>query len=163
MVSPWIISRKAGGGEMARKNPSVLSDPHGYITFDDILALALAKTKSREFVADSGKWQAVLYKICERYKDAIPELASMFFDETYTALPPQSDQFYQFLNVMSGAKLISLPNPTFERIEMNGEQKRRAINLEKNLLKRYEEHIPDIAAMLEQELAVRRRVAVRSR
>ena len=141
---------------MARTGAKDLRDPHSYVTFDDVIALALAKTKSTIFVADSNKWQEVLYDIREKYKDRIPELKTMFFDESRSPLPPQSDEFYQLINILSASKLISLPNPTFEHICMDKSQKRRVENLEEKLLEGYEQHISEIGQMLEEKLAARR-------
>lgn len=132
-----------------------VKDPRSYITFDDIIALALAKTNYREFVADSNAWQQVLYDIREKYKDRITELNMMFFNESRSDIPPQSEEFYQLINLLSAAKLISLPNPGLERIWMDDSQKRRTRNLEENLLKHYDEYINDIAKILEERIAVR--------
>jgi hypothetical protein len=140
---------------MVRKSMKELTASRSYTTFDDIFALALAKTKSSRFVADSNKWQKVLYNVCQEYKDRIPELRTMFFDESHPPLVPQSDEFYQLLSILSASKLISLPNPTFEHICMDKSQKRRATNLEEKLLKHYEEYIENIGQMLEKELAVK--------
>ena len=69
---------------MVRTGTKELRDPHSYVTFDDIFALALAKTKSTKFVADSNTWQQVLYDIRQRYKDKITELRMLYFDESLT-------------------------------------------------------------------------------
>jgi hypothetical protein len=130
-------------------------EPASYITFDDIIALALARTKSCQFFADSGKWQQALYEVRERYKDRIPQLEMMLFDESRSDIPPQSEELYQLINIMSAAKLISLPNPAFEHILMNKEQKERTIKLEEKLLQPYKEYIGNIAQILENKLAVK--------
>ena len=139
---------------MVRTGTKELRDPHSYITFDDIFALALAKTKSTKFVADTNTWQRVLYAVHEKYKEKIPELKMMFFDESRSHLPPQSDEFYQLINILSASKLIGLPNPTYERILMEASQKERARNLEEKLLEHYEKYIEEIAKMLEERLGV---------
>jgi len=138
---------------MVKVNYTLLPDPSGYITFDDIFAIALAKTKSNKFVADSDKWQRVLYDVHQKYQDKIPELTSIFFNESRTALSPQTDAFYELLNILSASKLISLPNPSYEYIVMDAEQKERVINLENYVLIRYKEHITEIADMLERALS----------
>ena len=131
-----------------------LWEPHAYITFDDVIALALANTKSEKFTADSQAWQQALYKVRKAYQDKIPELKKMYFDESRSDIPPQSEEFYQLINILSSSKLISLPNPAFEHILMDAPQKKRAKNLEEHLLQRYKDDIAGIAGMLEGELAV---------
>lgn len=138
---------------MAKRGPRQLSDPRSYITFDDVFALALARTKSERFVAESGKWQNALYDIWQKYKDRIPELRAMFFDESRKPLAPQSDAFYQLLNILSASRLISLPNPNFEYICMDKSQKRHARVLEERLLDKYKEYIQEIGQVLEKQLA----------
>lgn len=140
---------------MVVKGAKALTDPHSYVTFDDIFALALAKTKSPKFVADSNKWQEALYDIYEKYKDRIAELKTMYFDKSRSDMRPQSEAFYQLINILSASKLISLPNPTFEHICMDRGQKRRTRNLEEELLKPYEGYIEEIAEILEGKLAAR--------
>ncbi len=140
---------------MAKQTARELTDPRSYITFDDIIALALAKTKSNQFNASSSKWQEVLYDIRERFKGEIVELRMMLFDESRSDIPPQSEEFYQLINILSAAKLISLPNPTYENILMDNLQKERAVSLEERLLRKYENHINDIADIIEEKLAVR--------
>lgn len=130
-----------------------LREPHAYITFDDVIALALANTDSEKFTADSQAWQRVLYKVRKAYQDKIPELKMMHFDESRTDIP-QSEEFYQLINILSSSKLISLPNPAFEHILMDAPQKERAKSLEERLLQHYKDDIAGIAGMLEGELAV---------
>ncbi len=79
----------------------------------------------------------------------------IYFDESRSDIAPQSEEFYQLINILSSSKLISLPNPTYEHICMGKSQKRRAINLEEELLKHYEGYIEEIAEILEGKLAVR--------
>lgn len=140
---------------MVVKSAKELRDPRSYVTFDDIIALALANTVSEKFFADSNKWQEALYDICEKYKDRITELKTIFFDESRSDIPPQSEEFYQLINILSASKLISLPNPAFEHICMDVPQKERAKKLEEKLLKHYENYIGEIANILEEKLAVR--------
>lgn len=139
---------------MVVKDAKELLDPHSYVTFDDVIVLALANTSTNKFLADSNRWQRVLYAIREKYKDRIPELKAMFFDESRSDISPQSEEFYQLINILSASKLISLPNPSFEHIVMDSTQKERARNLEERLLQRYHDYIADITSMLEGELAV---------
>lgn len=140
---------------MVTKGAKQLCDPHSYVTFDDVIALALANSKSVKFFADSNKWQEALYDIRQKYKDNIVELKTMYFDEKRADISPQSEEFYQLINILSASKLISLPNPTFEYICMDSEQKRRTLDLEGALLKHYEEHIKGITKILEEKLAVK--------
>jgi hypothetical protein len=139
---------------MVVKGAKELRDPHSYVTFDDIFALALAKTKSIEFHAESSKWQEALNDICEKYKDRIVELKTMYFDKSRSDISPQSDEFYQLISILSASKLISLPNPTYERICMSDKQKERARELEEKLLAHYAEYIGEIADILQEKLGV---------
>lgn len=141
---------------MAKRSPRQLSDPRCYVTFDDVFALALARTKSERFVAESHKWQEVLYEVWRKYKDRIPALKAMFFDESRKPLPPQTDALYQLLNVLSASRLVSLPNPNFEYICMDSSQKRHARDLEEDLLDRYSDYIQEIGQVLEERLASHR-------
>jgi len=106
------------------------SEEEEFTTFEDIFALALANTtRSIRFTADSDAWHEVLYEVCEEYRDKMPELRVIFFDER-PPLPPQSDEFYQLITTLSMCGLISLPNPNYELIVMSEEQKRRAQEME---------------------------------
>lgn len=134
------------------KEPVKFRDPESYVTFDDIFALALAETEATRYTADPHKWQSALYSIWKKYKDNIPALKAMSFDESCYHVPPQSEEFYQLLSILSSSKLISLPNPDFEYILMDPDQKLRAKGLEEDLLQEYKEEIEDIGQMLASEL-----------
>lgn len=134
----------------AKKIPT---DPSAYITYDDVIALALAKTRLTEFTADSNTWQAALYDIRETFKSDIKELNLMFFDTSRgPLLPPQSQEFYELISVLAESELISLPNPHYKRICMDEPQKQKVKELEEQLLAPYNPYIDKIAKILEDRL-----------
>jgi len=127
-------------------------EPGGYITYDDIIALALAKTQLTEFTADSDVWQSALHEVQESFKEKIEALSMMFFDTSRPAIPPQSQEFYELISVLSESDLISLPNPTFQRIVMDDNQREKVHELEDELLVDYQEDIDGIANILKEKL-----------
>jgi len=129
------------------------SEEEEFTTFEDIFALALANTKSSHFKADSDEWHNVLYEVCEEYRDKMPQLGVIFFDER-PPLPPQSNEFYQLITTLSMSGLISLPNPNYELIVMNKEQKKRAQEMEGQRLDKYKKYIQKISKLLDARLAV---------
>lgn len=124
-----------------------------FTTFEDVFALALANTKSDRFKADSNAWHRVLYEICEKYQDKMPQLEVIFFEER-PPLPPQTKEFYQLITTLSMSGLISLPNPNYEFIIMGDTQKEHAKELEGRRLDKYKEYIQKIAEVLDEQLAV---------
>jgi len=124
-----------------------------FTTFEDIFALALANTKNCRFKADSDAWHEVLYEVCKKYQNKVPQLGVIFFEER-PPLPPQSDEFYQLITTLSMSGLISLPNPNYELIVMNEEQKKRAREMEGKRLDEYEGYIQEISKLLDARLAV---------
>lgn len=126
-----------------------------YITFDDVFTLALARTQATQFVSDSQIWQRTLYEIWGRYRNQIPALDEMFFD-IRPALPPQTNEFYELISILSTSGLISLPNPNYTFIQMNTSQKKKAKKLEEDLLRDYSSQINEIAEILQDQLAQRK-------
>lgn len=129
-------------------------DEEEFTTFEDVLALALANTKSTRFIADSKSWHKVLFKICEKYRDQIPQLEAIFFKER-PPLPPQSSQFYQLINTLSISGMISLPNPDYAYIIMDEDQKKRTRDLETKRLDKYKKQIQDISAAFDEYLTAK--------
>ena len=129
------------------------SEEEKFTTFEDIFVLALANTKSSRFKADSDAWHEVLYEVCKKYQNKMPQLEVIFFEER-PPLPPQSNEFYQLITTLSMSGLISLPNPNYELIVMNEEQKKRAREMEGKRLDKYEGYIQEISKLLDARLAV---------
>jgi len=125
-----------------------------FTTFEDIFALALANTEHRRFTADSDKWHKVLYEVCKKYRDKIPQLGVIFFEER-PPLPPQSNEFYQLITTLSMSGLVSLPNPNYEYIVMEQKQKENAQELEEKRLNKYKDYIRRITKLLDDRLAVK--------
>ena len=124
-----------------------------FTTFEDVFALALANTKGNRFLADSRTWHQVLYEVCEKYREQIPQLEAIFFKER-PPLPPQTREYYQLINTLSISGLISLPNPDYAYIIMGEDQKKRTRDLEKRRLEKYQKQIQEISAIIEEHLAV---------
>ena len=129
------------------------SEEEEFTTFEDIFALALANAKSTYFKADSDVWHQVLNEVCKKYRDKIPELGVIFFEER-PPLPAQSREFYQLITTLSVSDLISLPNPNYEYIVMDRKQKQRAQEMEGKRLGKYKDYIQKITELLEERLAV---------
>ena len=125
-----------------------------FTTFEDIFALALANTEHFLFKADSDEWHQVLYEVCEEYRDKMPQLGVIFFEER-PPLPPQSNEFYQLITTLSMSGLISLPNPNYEFIVMDKRQKKRAQELEGKRLDKYKDYIRKITELLDRRLAIK--------
>jgi len=125
-----------------------------FTTFEDIFALALANTKSSRFKADSNAWHRVLFEVCEEYRDKMPQLGVIFFEER-PPLPPQSNEFYELIATLSMSGLISLPNPNYEFIVMDETQKKHAQELEEKRLAKYRDYIGKITELLDERLAVK--------
>lgn len=129
------------------------SEEEEFTTFEDIFALALANTDHFRFKADSDEWHRVIYEVCEEYRDKIPQLSVIFFEDRHP-LPPQSSEFYQLITTLSISGLISLPNPNYEFIVMGDNQKKLARKLESKRLAKYKDDIQKITEILDKQLAV---------
>lgn len=130
------------------------SEEEEFTTFEDIFALALANTKSARFKADSDVWHQVLYEVCQKYRDKMPQLRVIFFKE-WRPLLPQTKEFYQLITTLSISGLISLPNPNYEYIVMDDDQKKRARELEGKRLDKYRDYIGKVTELLDERLAVK--------
>lgn len=131
------------------------SEEEEFTTFEDIFALALANTEHSHFKADSNAWHRVLYDVYKGYRDKVPQLGAIFFEER-PPLPPQSKEFYQLITTLSMSGLITLPNPSYEFIVMERTQKERAREMEGKRLDKYKEYIQKITELLDERLAVER-------
>ena len=130
------------------------SEEEEFTTFEDIFALALANTEHHRFTADSDKWHKVLYEVCKKYRDKVPQLGVIFFEER-PPIPPQSNEFYQLLTTLSMSGLVSLPNHNYEYIVMEQKQKEHAQELEGKRLEKYKDYIRKITKLLDDRLAVK--------
>lgn len=129
------------------------SQEEEFTTFEDIFALALANSEYSLFKADSNEWQKVLSQVYKEYRDKMPQLGVIFFEER-PPLPPQSKEFYQLITTLSMSGLITLPNPSYEFIAMGRTQKERTRELEGKRLNKYKEYIRRITELLDERLAV---------
>lgn len=129
------------------------SEREEFTTFEDIFALAIANTEHSLFKANSDDWHRVMYEVCEEYRDKIPQLSVIFFEDR-PPLPPQSNEFYQLITTLSVSGLISLPNPNYEFIAVGEKQKKRIKKLEEKRLIEYKDYIKKITELIDNRLAV---------
>jgi len=122
------------------------------ITYDDVLALALAETSITRFTSNSKKWHNALYEICNKYRDTIPALQDIFFIKRSPSYV-QTNKFYELINILSSSGLITLPNPDYGYISMSRTQKEHVKALEENLLQGYRTQIFDISNIFQDQLA----------
>lgn len=122
-----------------------------FMTFEDILQLALAQTGTTQFTADSHKWSAALHQVCDRFAGDVPELAVISFTER-PPLPPQSDEAYQLITTLAKSGRIGLPNPRLHKIVMSKTEKARITQSKGAVQAKYGDIIKEIAAILEERL-----------
>lgn len=139
---------------MEKLEQAQFNEEEEFTTFEDVFVLALANTSSNRFKADSNEWHRVFYEVCDKYREQIPQLEVIFFRER-PPLPPQTRGFYQLINTLSMSGLISLPNPDYDFIVMDEDQKSRALNLETKRLEKYKDQIKKISEILDKRLAVK--------
>ncbi len=138
---------------MVKLEQSQPDEKEEFTTFEDVFALALANTDNSRFKANSDDWHRIMYEVCDKYRDKIPQLSAIFF-ENRPPLPPQSNEFYQLITTLSMSGLISLPNPNYEFIVMEKKQKDAAKKLERKRLDKYKDYIENITKLLDERLAV---------
>lgn len=138
---------------MTTKRREKIECVKAFTTFEDIFALALARSKKRHFSAGSGPWCKAMFEICRRYSSEVPELQDIYFSER-PPLPPQSDQVYQIFTTLARAGEISLPNPQLEHIVVHNTHKTRIRRAIGDSLSRYDGIMGDIVRILEEKVAI---------
>jgi len=122
-------------------------------SYEDIIALALARSRQTRFSADTHQWCEVLFELGQRYSEQIPELKSLRFSER-PPLPPQTDQVYELFTFLARAREASFPNPQFKFLLVSEEEKTRISQAIGDSLKRYDPMMDDVVRILEEKLAV---------
>ena len=130
-----------------------------YITYHDILTLALAYTSIRNFSSDSMDWHRAFYEICQKYQESVPELRNIFFDHSRSPLlPPMANEVYDFqcLLEMSGQlEGLELGRDHISRIPR--EMRRKIKSSEEKRLAKYTEQIQDMAKIFDKHLKVKQK------
>ncbi|MDP3990952.1 MAG: hypothetical protein Q8P63_01510 [Candidatus Nealsonbacteria bacterium] len=117
-----------------------------FVSYIDILTLALAESAMCRFDPDIDKWHAAVLEIWKKYKDEIPELKRICFVDDRHPLAPMSDQVYSLRIVL--ARSGEMP--------MSPKVKRQIIKREETRLAKYAEEIKGIAAIFEKHLEIRK-------
>ena len=122
-----------------------------FVTYMDIITYALALTKTEKFDANPDEWHKVLYEICRKYKDRIPELKRIYFVRS-DPLPPQSEQIDHLIKVLSMSHEASMPNPRYPTIDITNDKKQIIKGREKKRLEKYSGEIQNISLLLERSI-----------
>lgn len=138
---------------MTNNRQSKFERVKAFITFEDIIALALARSNKQNFSARTEPWCKALMEVRDRYLTQIPELSEIYFTER-PPLTPQSDQVYQVFTTLARAGEISLPNPQLEKIVIKKSHKNRIRKAIGNSLTKYDPLIDEIRRILEEKVAI---------
>jgi hypothetical protein len=131
---------------MATKTLQKYEEFRSFFTYENVLTYALALTGESEFDSNPEKWQ--------EYKKQIPELQWIYFTSR-PPMPPQSEQVDQLLKLLANSREVSLPNPDFPAIVMNGEKRELIKKREEGRLsKAYQEKLKAISLLLKDKLKV---------
>lgn len=138
---------------MTNNRQSKFERVKAFTTFEDIFALALARSNKQHFSASTEPWCKAMLEVRERYSTQIPELNDIYFTER-PPLPPQSDQVYQVFTTLARAGEMSLPNPQLEEIVIKNSHKNRIRKAIGNSLTKYDPLIDEIVRILEEKVAI---------
>jgi hypothetical protein len=139
---------------MTNTRQEKLEQLKSFITFEDIIALAIARSGKEKFSAKTEHWSKAMKKIKDRFSDQIPELKEIYFSER-PPLAPQSDQVYQVFTTLARSGEISLPNPQYREITVHEAQRNLIEKAIGKSLCKYDTFMNSITMILEDELAVR--------
>ncbi len=116
-----------------------------FISYLDILTLALANSSMSRFDPDIMEWHVAVFEIWERYKNEIPEFAKICFVDDRPPLPPMSDQVCSLRSVLARSGELYMPRGI----------KNKMITHEEVRLAKYQEKIKGMASILEKHLKIR--------
>ncbi len=139
---------------MREDRQSKFEQINSFITFEDVIALALARSKKHSFKSNTTPWCEALLELKNKYSDKIPELQEIYFNDR-PPLPPQSDQVYQIFTTLARSGEMSLPNPQFVKIVISKSQKNRILRALGHSLDKYDALINEIVPILEEKVAIR--------
>ena len=124
-----------------------------FSTYENALTYALALTEEDKFDSNPDKWHQVIYDICQKYRDQIPQLKWIYF--TFRPpMPPQSEQVDQLIKLLANSREVSLPNPDYPTINMSKENRDLVKKREAGRLTEYQEQLQAISQLLKEKLKV---------
>ena len=138
---------------MDKKNLQKYEKFRSFFTYENALTYALALTDAEKFDSNPDKWHEVIYGICQKYRERIPELKWIYF--TFREpMPPQSEQVDQLIKLLANSREVSLPNPDYPTINMSSEKRELIKKREEARLAKYREELQAISQLLKDELKV---------
>lgn len=120
----------------------------------DILALAVASTKSTRFDADPDKWHTLIYEFVKNSGDKYPEIFRHFVFSFRPGMAPYCDQLDHFFFVMGVAGKMVTYSPDYDVREMPKKTKADILERKKHLLDKYQEPIEQMAGLIDQEIGL---------
>ena len=139
---------------MDKKNLQKYEEFRSFFTYENALTYALALTEEDRFDSTPDKWQEVIYEICQKYKDRVPELKWIYFSFR-PPMPPQSKQVDQLIKLLSNSREVSLPNPDYPTIIMDETKRNLIKKREEGRLAKHKEHLQEISQLLKDKLKVK--------
>ena len=124
-----------------------------FSTYENALTYALALTEEDKFDSNPDKWHRVIYDICQKYRDQIPQLKWIYFTSR-PPMPPQSEQVDQLIKLLANSREVSLPNPDYPTINMDKTNRDLIKKREAGRLADYQEPLQAISQLLKEELKV---------
>jgi len=138
---------------MNKKNLQKYEKFRSFVTYENALTYALALTEENRFDSNPDKWHQVIYDICQKYRDQIPQLKWIYF--TFRPpMPPQSEQVDQLIKLLINSRQVSLPNPDFPEIIMSKEKRDLIKKREEGRLAEHREELQAISQLLKDKLKV---------
>ena len=138
---------------MGKKNLQKYEQFRSFFTYENALTYALALTGEEKFDSNPDKWHQVIYDICQKYRDQIPQLKWIYF--TFRPpMPPQSEQVDQLIKLLANSREVSLPNPDYPTINMSKENRDLIKKREAGRLAEYQEQLQAISQLLKDKLKV---------
>lgn len=138
---------------MNKKNLPKYKEFRSFFTYENALTYALAITDEDCFDNNPDKWHEVIYEICQKYRDQIPELRWIYF--TFREpMPPQSEQVDQLIKLLANSGEVSLPNPSYPTINMDKTKRDLIKKREERRLAHYREQLQAISQLLKDKLKV---------
>lgn len=138
---------------MNKKNLQKYKKFRSFVTYENALTYALALTEEDKFDSNPDKWHEVIYDICQKYRDRVPQLKWIYF--TFREpMPPQSEQVDQLIKLLANSREVSLPNPDYPTINMSKENRDLIKKREAGRLAEYQEQLQAISQLLKEKLKV---------
>lgn len=138
---------------MNKKNLQKYERFRSFVTYENALTYALALTEENRFDSNPDKWHEVIYEICHKFRDQVPELNWIYFTDR-PPMPPQSEQVDQLIKLLANSREVSLPNPDYPTINMTKEKRDLIKKREEGRLAKYREQLQEISQLLKDRLKV---------